>query len=411
MKKKLSLLLALALVLPMLALPALSEGGAELSFWYWDTQMNDCYEQMFADFAAETGITVKPSQLPWAEYWTKLQTVLQGGGGPDIFWLNHPNAVTYMPTGKLVNLQGYVDDGTIDLSHFAESLYLPYTLDGSAFAVPIFFDTIAIAYNKALLADAGYPDGPPADWTWDDLREIAKALTTDDVFGFISGGDVQACVMDFILQNGGDVYYEDGLTCALADDKNVETITFLLDLMYVDKVSPTQLDQAQIGVLDMLQNDMAAMMPFGLWNIKDTYEVMGDNLGIAPMPMKERKGTIVHNLGYVLSADCADIEAGVKVLSYLAGKDHGDRIATVFAPAYDESQQIWFDTYADLDLTVFTDGLDYAKGLMIPKKNAGQVYSLFSEEMTRLFEMDYPNFDVKDELTRIAAVIDAEIAK
>jgi hypothetical protein len=48
---------------------------------------------------------------------------------------------------------------------------------------------------------------------------------------------------------------------------------------------------------------------------------------------------------------------------------------------------------------------------MIPAKNGGPAYSLFSDEMAKLFEMDYASIDVKEELSRIAALLDEEIAK
>jgi multiple sugar transport system substrate-binding protein len=33
------------------------------------------------------GIKVQKSVTPWADYWTKLQTALPTGTGPDVFWL------------------------------------------------------------------------------------------------------------------------------------------------------------------------------------------------------------------------------------------------------------------------------------------------------------------------------------
>jgi multiple sugar transport system substrate-binding protein len=217
--------------------------------------------------------------------------------------------------------------------------------------------------------------------------------------------------MDFILQNGGDIFSEDGMTCTLNSDECVEAIQFLLDLMYTEKVSPTQAEQVEIQAENLFQNEMAAMVPFGLWNMKPYVDAMGEGMfDLAPMPQKAQKGTIVHNLGYALSSK-ANQEAGMKLMAYLASKDHGDRIAKVFAPAQSESQQLWFDTYPDYKLNVFTDGLSYAKGLMIPKKNAGQVYSLYEVELDRLFLNYEPGMDLKAELTKITDVLNAEIAK
>ena len=406
----LALLLALTLILPMLGHVALASGEvATINFWYWDVSMDATYKAMFDAYSAEhPNVKVTLTQAPWSDYWTKLQTALPTGEGPDIFWLNHPNAVTYLPTGLVSSIQQYIDSGAIDMSNFAQSLYDPYTIGGQVYCVPIFFDTIAIAYNKQILTEAGYPDGPPADWTWKDLKDIAKTLTTDGVYGFASSSDGQSTTMDFILQNGSDLYSEDGLTSILAADKNVETIKFLLGLIE-DKVSPTQAEQKEIPSLDMFQNDMIAMIPFGLWSTAPTYEIMGDNLGIAPNPKNVRQGTIVHNLGYAASAQTKHPAEVAELMAYFASKDHGDRIAEVFAPAYTASQELWFQKFGELSVNVFTDGLAYAKGLMISKKNAGQVFSLYETEMDKLFQMNNP--DIKVELTRIQELLNAEIAK
>ncbi len=407
--KKLSLLLAALLILGSCAIPALAESPVELNFWYWDTNMDQAYTDMFQAFTAENpSITVKMTQLPWADYWTKLQTALPSGAGPDIFWLNHPNSVTYMPTGLMADLEAGKADGSIDMSKFAESLYSPYTLDGKLYCVPIFFDTIAVAYNKAMLAEAGYPDGPPADWTWDDLKEIATKLTKDGVYGFCATANGQSGTMDFLAQNGAHIYAEDRMSCALTEPAAVEAIQFMRDLQ-ASGVSPQEKDYVDVPYLDMLQNDMAAMIPFGLWNVKPTFEIMGDNLGLAPMPQKANKATISHNLGYALSAKCANPEAGMKLMSYFTSKDHGDRIAAVFAPAHQESQQLWFDTYPTLPLNVFTDGLEYAVGLMISAKNAGQAFSVYEDEMQKLFTD--PSIPTEEGLAKIKEVLDAEIAK
>lgn len=412
MKKLVSLLLSLALFLS-LAGGALAESKpVELNFWYWDTSMDDTYAEMFKDFSANNpGITVKLTQLPWSDYWTKLQTALPTGTGPDIFWLNHPNAVTYLPTGLVSSLQPEIDKSAIDMKPFAESLYNPFKLDGQVYAVPIFFDTIAMAYNKTMLADAGYPDGPPADWTWDDLKEISKKLTKDGVHGLIVNASGQSHSMDYILQNGGSIFSEDGLTCTLDSDASVEAVKFMLDLMYVEKVTPTQSEQKELNGNESFQNGLAAMTPAGLWMMKPFMDSMGEGaFDVAPLPQNKQKGTIVHNLGYVLSAK-ANQEAGMKLMAYLASKDHGDRIAKVFAPAHSESQALWFAQFPNLNLKAYTDGLAYAKGLMIAKKNAGQVFGMYEEEMDRFFLNYKPEMDVKAELTKIAQTLTAEIAK
>ena len=56
--------------------------------------------------------------------------------------------------------------------------------------VPALVDNLAVVYNKDLFAKAGIPE-PTGDWTWDDLRAAAKAITdpANKVFGLAFPAD------------------------------------------------------------------------------------------------------------------------------------------------------------------------------------------------------------------------------
>ena len=85
--------------------------------------------------------------------------------------------------------------------------------------VPALIDNLAIVYNKTLFDEAGL-EYPNADWTWDDFRAAAKALTdpAKKQFGFsypMDASEDSVWHYDPLLwQNGGSILNEDNTQAA-----------------------------------------------------------------------------------------------------------------------------------------------------------------------------------------------------
>jgi len=91
-------------------------------------------------FEDETGIVVEVEHTPWAQYWTKIETVITGGNAPDVFWLNLPRIPDYIDNDVLYPLdQLAYDEGSIP-EQFLEA----YTADGILYALPKDFDSQAL---------------------------------------------------------------------------------------------------------------------------------------------------------------------------------------------------------------------------------------------------------------------------
>lgn len=103
---------------------------------------------------------------------------------PDVFWMHSNNSQMYMKNNKLLKLDDYIEKSDkVDMSNYMSEITELYTYDGSYYAVPKDYDTIALWYNKKMFDDAGL-EYPNENWTWDDLYEAAKKLTTGDKYGF-----------------------------------------------------------------------------------------------------------------------------------------------------------------------------------------------------------------------------------
>ena len=81
------------------------------------------YNEICDRFEAENpNIKVMREPMSWSDYWTKMSTQVAGGNAPDMFGMHPQYAADYALRGALLEIQPYVDNGTIDLSKFSDAI-------------------------------------------------------------------------------------------------------------------------------------------------------------------------------------------------------------------------------------------------------------------------------------------------
>jgi multiple sugar transport system substrate-binding protein len=381
-----------------------------LNFWYWDRNGNRVYDEMITAFEkAHPDIRINKVLTPWADYWTKLQTALPTGTGPDIFWLNHPNAVSYLPTGLVMNLEPYSDQ--LHYENFHESFYAPFTYQGDRYGVPAFWDVTILFYNKALFDKAGvaYPN---ENWTWTEFFDAAKRLTVKDgnntvQYGVVLDMDPQSGFSNYVLQNGGKIFTDDRMSLALDSPEAREAIQLQLDAIHKNRYAPTMQEIGETSKTTLFQSGAVAMITHHTAILRQYAEVMGENLGVAPLPMQKQRASIFHNLAYVASAKTKYPEEALQFLSFLASGEHADMLSKIWAPCYRNTADTFYGIYNWMDTHFITEAIDYAYPLPIAAKNAGPGYTLMEREMSKI----YSNPELGDHLKDYVRLIDAEITK
>ena len=81
--------------------------------------------------------------------------------------------------------------------------------------------------------------------------------------------------------------------------------------------------------------------------------------------------------------------------------------APVFLPTHNDSQSLWFDNFPGLPtLSVFTEALEISRPLPVAAQNAGAVWTLIGEELSRVYQL--PEITMAD-LAEISDNINAMI--
>lgn len=165
----------------------------------------DNLQKIVDAFEAEnTGITVEVTTLPYADYFTALQTDLAGGTSSDVFDIEFANYAAYQQSGVLAPLEG------VDTSAYQTSLADAYATDGTQYALPSSFSNVVLFYNTDLFDAAGL-EYPTPDWTWADEKAAAEKLT--DTAAGVWGDYQPISYHEFykaVAQAGGEFLTADG---------------------------------------------------------------------------------------------------------------------------------------------------------------------------------------------------------
>jgi multiple sugar transport system substrate-binding protein len=383
---------------------------ATINVWYWDDLVSADYNVLVKEFEeANPDIKVRLSVNPWADYWTKLQTALPTGAGPDIFWLNHPNAVSYLSTGHVRNLEDWAGD--IKFENFNERFYQPFTYQGKRYAVPFMWDDIVLFYNKAAFDRAGI-SYPSANWTWNDYYGAARKLTVKKggrttQYGVLVGGSMQGGVGGFIYQNGGSVYSADRMKLTLNTPEAKEAIQRQLD-MISGGYAPTQQEVSE-STGDALFMSGAIAMITGL-SVRVSYyaDGLGQDLRVAPLPRQKRQGSIYHNIAYAAAAKTKYPEAVRKFLAFAASKRAAEIVSKTFVSCYNGMAELYFQEYEWADTYYIPESINYSFPLPVAAKNAGAVWTLVEDEMSKIYAAAG---QVGNKLADLETLVNMEIAK
>lgn len=158
-------------------------------------------------------------------YETELVNALAAGQGPDVFLLQdsrlakHRDKITPLKDGSL----GYQKKDLKNI--FADEVASAISDEnGALLGTPIYFDTLALFFNRDYLNSSNIPNPPR---TWDELGEQAKILTRLSAVGSIQRSGIALgassnvehaadALLVLIYQSGGKIIDESGQRSAIA---------------------------------------------------------------------------------------------------------------------------------------------------------------------------------------------------
>ncbi len=355
MKKILSLVVAIVLLLSMVSFA--SADDAVITFAFWDTNQEPGMKAIAeAYMAAHPGVTINTEVTPWDQYWTKLEAAAQGGAMPDVYWIHSNQFFKYADAGIMMDLT----DLDYDYTPYPSGVTALYTFDGAHLAIPKDYDTIALAYNKEIFDAAGiaYPDDT---WDWAKLKEVATQLTDAEkgIWGFGAPNDQQSGYLNMIYQNEGFAY--DGTACGYNTDATKEAIKFWVSFQE-EGISPTQAQFSEISNDERFQAGQLAMVFVGSWNMSAyTASPVAGKFDLCVLPQGKTRASIYNGLGYAGWGQTQYPEV-VKDFIAFCGTEEANILqaqAKAAIPAYAGTEHYFSDNFTDINIACYPEMITY----------------------------------------------------
>ncbi len=114
-------------------------------------------DQIIAAYnATEPNMPVQSIMLVWGDYYTKLQTAVAAGKGPDIGVCHASKLPELVEQGAVVPIDKYLTDIGINMSDlYNQGSMNSVTFDGETYGIPLDTHAEIMYFNRDILADAG----------------------------------------------------------------------------------------------------------------------------------------------------------------------------------------------------------------------------------------------------------------
>lgn len=270
-------------------------------------------------------IKIEIQQQTYEDAVEKYITASLGGEAPDVMRVPNDRLGDLAKLDLITPLDQYISVDAIED-------YVPMAINamkykGKIYALPASYDSIALIYNKDMLASKGY-DQPPQ--TLEELVEIAKALTYGDKYGFVMPITNPYWWFPFQYGFGGEIFDENAKPM-IDSQASIDATNFLFDLERVHGVMPKGGVDKNL-MLALFTEQKAAMIATGPWNIGDI-ESADINYGIAPLPMNSDTqrycAPLVGVKGYVVSKSSSHKHEAYEFIEFLTSHEITKEFALV----------------------------------------------------------------------------------
>ncbi|MBA2811719.1 extracellular solute-binding protein [Streptomyces sp. KM273126] len=272
--------------------------------------------------AANPDVRVTFTLIPNGEYYTKLQSAIAAGKGPDVAQFFPESQGQFLDPSVLRP----VPDGLVDPNAFFKSLWDAGVVDDVAYAVPWYAYTYALVYRADLAKKAGVK----APATWDDMVPFFEALQRAGA-GHGLGADIGWNIFNgqdlamYAWQAGGSLLSSGGVwtldTPAMVDAMKYNASFFTSKV--ADTSTPTFLDSRPYFVAEKTAAMITGPWVIGLLDAdaKDKGWT-ASHVATAPLPAGA-SGSVSFSAGgsWGVLADSGNADASWKLIRHLTKPD------------------------------------------------------------------------------------------
>jgi len=284
-----------------------TEASGDVTIWYyWETEGHqEALNHIIEEFnGQQDDITVEAKYVPFADFKKQLSVGASAGELPDIVILDNPDHASYAAMGIFADLTG-----RFDVSTYYDGPVNSCTLDGKLYGVPFGSNDLVLFYNEDMLEAAGCE----VPTTWDELLEVAKATTTDSVYGFahcaLQNEEGTFNFLPWVWSTGATSYEIDS-------EGGIKAMEFEKSLVESGAFPKEAINWTQGDTMNQFISGNLAMMINGTWQIPTMREEVPDmNWNVAPIPQDAEQASGLGGENYAVIAG-GNEEASIEFLKY-----------------------------------------------------------------------------------------------
>ena len=295
-----------------------SEGGSDLPsgnvtiWYYWETEGHqkalNTLIQRFND--SQDRITVQAKYVPFADMKKQLSIGASASELPDLVILDNPDHAAFAAMGIFADI---TDE--FDVSTYYPGPINSCTLDGRLYGVPFGSNCLLLFYNVDMLEAAGQK----VPTTWDELLEVAKALTTDKVYGFahcaLQNEEGTFNFLPYIWSTGATSY-------EINSEGGIKALNMMKKLVDSGVFPKGAINWTQGDTMHQFISGNLAMMINGTWQVPTMRETVPDlNWNVAPIPQDKQQASGLGGENYAVIAG-GNEKAAIEFLKFATEKDN-----------------------------------------------------------------------------------------
>ena len=246
-----------------------------------DPGLEDLLKQQITEFQGlHKTITVKVVHYETEQLRTNFQTAAIAHAGPELVYGPNDNIGPWVTLKVLQPIDTVMGQDFVKL--FSPNAIGAVTYKGHPYAAPdINGNHLMLLYNKKLVTS-----GPPANT--DELINMAKSLTntSKNQYGLAFNENEAFWLMPWLGGFGGSVF-DSNTKPTLNTQAMIDALTFERSLK-TQGVAPATADYAKADSL--FQTGNAAFLINGDWSLAGYKTKLGNDLGIAPLPIVNKTG-------------------------------------------------------------------------------------------------------------------------
>lgn len=220
---------------------------------------------------------VYPTDNDNAGYLQKMNTILMSSNNDvDIFGASGASSVAnFIKAGVMEPLDSYIKNEKID---FDKVYNYHFIVNGKSYVIPTFETTWFVMLNKSMLKKAGLPV-PPLNWTWNDYRKYAKALTSgtgkDKIYGSYMHSWADYIKMGIYANNTSPLFYDKNKNLVVNQPMFKDWMKLRYDMENVDKSQVPYSDVKAMNLAYRTQffGGKVGMLATGAWMVSEIQNV------------------------------------------------------------------------------------------------------------------------------------------